>query len=151
MATIDYFGDQSGGHPTRRSVNGMYVRKVSVDFARALELKGSALAASDVITVSEIPAGTLTLGGGLNVTTAPANVTTLTLDLGPSSGAGDTWVDGHDATSTGWGAAGSNGSITLGNQTRETAAATVDLTVASLTGTLADGVVDVYMIMADLT
>lgn len=149
MATVDYFGTQSGGHPTRRSVNGMYVRNVAIDFERALELKGSALAASDVITVTEVPAGTLVLGGGLNVTTAPTNPSVLTLDLGISGG--DTFVDGHDATSTGYGAAGANGNILLGSAARQTSATTIDLTVATLTGTLDDGVVEVYVMMADLT
>jgi hypothetical protein len=57
----------------------------------------TALAATDSLAVLHIPAKTLILAAGIDVTTA--ETTSSTLDLGYTGGDVDAWVDGLDPTS----------------------------------------------------
>lgn len=133
------------GHPSRTTVKQPYVVSRVVDFAEALSTKGSALASGDVIEAINIPAGTMLLGGGAEVLTS-ANVAACTVDV--DIAAGDDYVDGASVLTVGYLAAGTNGAVD--HVERLTTADTLDLKIASLTGTLTSGTVRVYAIMVDV-
>jgi hypothetical protein len=122
----------------------------SIDLAAAQTAKGSALAAGDIIEAISLPKGTLVLNAGIELTTAIAGSTVLTLDVGIAAYAGDSFVDGFNAV------AASAADIAASDTTAAvpavlTAADTVDVTVASLTTTLTAGVVRVWAVVADIT
>lgn len=146
MATVDLTTGGTTGHPNRHSVRNAYVIEKNLNWATALTTKGSALAGSDVFQVLDIPAGTVIMGAGAEVITA-ADATAATIDVG--LGGGDTYVDNANAKTVGFCAVGTNGA--LGTAQRVTAADTLDVTLASLTGTLSTGVVRVYAILADVS
>ena len=101
-----------------------------IDIADVLTKKGSALAANDLIQVFDIPAQMNVLNGQLKIIEA-VNASVCTLNLGTDSD-DDQWVSALDATSTGYGTA------LCANEYFATAN-TVDIDIASLTGTLSTG------------
>jgi hypothetical protein len=135
MATIDYTVGGTTGHPSQ--VRKSYVRTFYVTGADAAASKGSALAASDVIQVTNIPAESVVTHAGVRITTADTG-TTLTFDIGDGS---TTAVSGADATST--------GSSVGAMDTIYDAADTLDLTIASLTSANDDWEAEVFVVMAD--
>lgn len=129
------------------------LHSVVIDFAEALVAKGSALAAADVIEAIRVPAGSYILQAGLQ-TIAVDDATTLTLDVGSADP--DLWVDGYDqaaavagayAALVGDGAAGAGAGPAL----LVTASDTIDVTLATLTGTLTVGKVRVWAIISDVS
>lgn len=150
MANIDLAtGIGAGLHPSQIVTSKMpYVVSVTFTWAAAATAKGSAVAAADVVQCIDIPAGTMVLGGSIKKTEAPSGtVSVATLDLGTGAEV-DLFVDGFDyfAATVGDWAAPAAAWAPLVN----TAADTLDVVVASLTGTLTDGDVTVSAVFVDL-
>lgn len=136
---------------TQISINGNvkvpYLVENVIDLAAALAAKGSALVATDVIEALYIPPGTAVLGAGAAIV-APANSTTLTYTVGTGTDP-DEWV----MTLDGKAAVGTFGADVDAVPLWQTYAVadTVDLTLATLTGTLTAGKVRVYALFLDVT
>lgn len=152
MANVDVTGNTgstvtAGSHPGGRSVRNPYVVDVWVTAAQAVAAKGSALASSDVIQVLDVPAETLVLGCLAEITTADSG-TTLTFDIGF---AGDTFVDGGDATTAGYLAGGTNGVQNFANGVLKSATDTLDITLATLSAASDDWVCRLAVVMLDVS
>ncbi len=131
---------------------GVITRKFSV--AEALAQKGSAIAASDVFNLIPLPHGSIFLGGSAFVeTVSTSGSLDATLDIG-WSGAADFIVDGVSVFSSGFCAIGTNGHIgpfiTGGVRFDSGSADYIDVKIATLSGTLSDGVVRVSVVLADV-
>lgn len=151
MATIDMIAGGTSEHKSRMAASVPYVVERYVDFSDVLEDKGSALAAADYVKVIQVPAEAIVLSAGVEIEEA-ADSTTLTLDLGygEDSVTYDVYTDGADAKTEGYGALGTNGKL-VANALRTTSAAdTLDLRFATLTGTLTTGLVRVYAVLMDI-
>lgn len=150
MANVDVASGINGGYHQAGVANLKmpYVQSVTFDWATAVTAKGSALAAADVIQCMDIPAGTMVLGGSIKKVEAPTGtVSAATLDLGTGVDV-DAWVDGFDyyaATAGDWAQAPAAWFPII-----NTAADTVDVVIASLTGTLLTGDVTVSVVLVDL-
>jgi hypothetical protein len=101
-AYTDTVGFNKGSAASTASTNNrVYLQQVDLDFpaivAARLAAGLTALAATDSLAVLHIPAKTLILAAGIDVTTA--ETTSSTLDLGYTGGDVDAWVDGLDPTS----------------------------------------------------
>lgn len=120
-----------------------------IDLAAAAAAKGSALVATDVIETVRVPKDSILLTGFAQKTSAlTGTVSVLTLDIG---------VTGVNAQEygTGWNAF----AATVGSYSAPTASTpriintvggdTVDITIASLTGTLTGGKIRVGVLVAD--
>ncbi len=141
MANIDMtFGGAGDRMPVGRT--GLYRLVKEIDIADVLVEKESALAALDVIQVFDIPKSVNVVNGQIHITTA-FNSTTCTLDFGSGLDA-DQWIDGLDATSTGMG-------TPLGAAEYFAAADTLDVTLATMTGTLSTGKMTVIALVEDMT
>lgn len=146
MATISTLDINGATHPTMNgNVRIPYTVDFILDFSEALTAKGSALAAADVIEVLDIPAGSVVLSVGAEVKTV-ADSTTLTLDVGTAVDA-DEWVDGLDGKTLGW----STDLDSVPTVNTYGSADTIDVTLATLTGTLTSGKVRVYATMIDVS
>lgn len=150
MADINVTANSGGtsGHRDRLATNVPYKVEVWIDFADVLATKGTAIAAADVVQALNIPAETYVLAAGLEVETA-ADSTTLTGDLGYGSNV-DVFTDGADLKTTGYGALGTNGKASASAK-YFTTADTLDLVLATLTGTLTTGLVRVFAIFLDVS
>ena len=74
-----------------------YLLSAELDFSQAVTDKGTALAANDVIPGLTIPANTLIMCAGFEVTEAHAGTSTDTdFDFGITGGDLDNFVDGFD-------------------------------------------------------
>jgi hypothetical protein len=75
-----------GAHADKR----LGYTEVTVDFAKVVAARAAAsataLAAADTLQVLQVPAGSLVLAGGMNVTEAEVTNTTATFDLGCTGG-----------------------------------------------------------------
>jgi len=147
-------GQGTSGHPAR--ARKVYIVEKTLDFAEALVQKGSALAATDVYEVLDVPAETFVLAAGAEViTVGDATAATVNVDFA----GGDDYVDGADIiAATGYCAAGTNGwaglqtgSTSTTAVNRITATDTLDVTLATLTGTLSTGKLRVYAILMDIS
>ena len=115
----------------------------------------SNVTSGDSFQLLEIPANTIVLTAGANVTTAfTGGSATADIDFA----AGDDIVDGGDITSTGYLAAGSNGQaniINTGAANTFTAlietADTIDVKIAATDTACVSGVLRVYAILADIS
>jgi hypothetical protein len=103
------------------------------------------LVATDIIQAISLPAGTMVLAAGMQVVTAIAGATVMTLDLGITGGDVDMFVDGFDAVTGGYSAA----PVTVPQTHMITAADSIDILVASQTGSLTAGVVRVWAAIVD--
>lgn len=149
MATITTLSGYRGNTQITRggNVKVPYMVEVEIDYAEALVAKGSALAAADVIEAIYIPANTQVWSAGACIK-VPGNSTTLTLTVGTGADA-DEWV----ATLDGKAAAGTYGADVDSAPTINTYATadTVDVTLATLTGTLSTGKVRVWAVLLDVS
>jgi hypothetical protein len=75
MADIDVTSGAVTGHPGRRGRRTPYLARIEVTAAAAVAAKGSALASADVVQAMDIPANTLVLAAGGEVTTADSGTT----------------------------------------------------------------------------
>lgn len=116
-----------------------------INFATELVTKGSALAAADIFTGLSIPDKCLVLAAGINPIAA-ANASAATLDLGDNDA--DRYVDGFDATQI-----ATDGVPILDTNVPKyyPAADTIDVTLATLTGTLSTGSVRVWAVVVDVS
>lgn len=121
---------------------GAYTLEKELDFAVELAAKGSALTTSDVFEVLDIPASTVVLCAGVHPVEV-ADSTTLTLDVGDETDA-DKYVDGFDAKGT------TDGVPIMSVAKYYPAADTIDVDVATLTGTLTTGKVKVWALCFDV-
>lgn len=133
--------------------NPVKLISTEVDFADLLVEKGSALAAADVFDVISIPAKCLVIAAGINPVTA-ANSTTLTVDLGDGTDV-DRYVDGFDAKAATDGVpimptTGAAYAQYAGPKYYP-AADTIDIVLATLTGTLTTGKIRVWAVVADIS
>ena len=146
MATYDHTtGQGTAGHRSR--MRSMYVLEKTVDIAAV-----SALTADDVIQAIDIPAEVYILHAGVEVITA-LNGTSPVLDV--DFAAGDDFVDGASAASTGYCAAGTNGHVdytavsTFAN--RVTATDTIDVKVGAGANDVSTGKIRVYAVLCDIS
>ena len=124
-----------------------YMVQTVLNLATALSDKGSALAAADVIPAIAVPKGTMILNAGIEVDTAITSASALTLDLGTGVDA-DVFVDGFDGTS----AAGVVAQNPAAYQpVMAVADDNIDVTIATLTGTLSTGKMRVWAVLMDCT
>ena len=158
MATVDMtVGGVANGaatstnHKARLGAQMPYAVEFTLDFAEATTAKGSALAAGDIFQVIDVPANTMIHGAVAEVVTA-VNSTVCTLDIDIAEG--DSFIDGGDATSTGFLAVGTNGLAPFGANTVNPASAidTIDVKIATAGDTaIATGQVRVIAFFTDLT
>ena len=95
MATVDLATVINNGRtPVRHGQHLPYYVETEIDIAAAVTSKGSALAANDVIFCIDIPAETMILSAGVEVTTATSGGT-VTIDLGTGVDV-DVFADGFD-------------------------------------------------------
>ena len=102
MATVDVSnGINAGTHPSRAIRKEPYKIEIDVDFANVASVNGTALAASDVIQIIDVPAKTMVWAAGLEVVTPPNG--DASADIGITAVDVDAFVDGFtlDSTSTG--------------------------------------------------
>lgn len=150
MATIDLSPGVTTLHNSRAGNTKVpYLIENTIDWAAALTAKGSALAAADVVEVLDIPAQSLVLAAGMEVITAD-DATTLTLDLGITAVEADIWADGFDHAAAAAGAysqfAADFRPLIVGSATD-----TIDVLVATLTGTLTVGETRVWAVIIDVS
>ena len=121
-----------------------------IDLAAAATAKGSALAAADVIESLRVPANHAVLFAVAKKTAAMTGTSTdLTFDIGITGGDVDNFVDGWDfdaATVGSW-------ATPLGIQEPVvvTASDTIDILIATQTGTVTGGKFEVHAVLVDLT
>jgi hypothetical protein len=149
MATIDLSsGLGNGQHPSRSLGRLPYVVEKTIDFAVATTAKGSALAAADVIEAIDVPAQSVVLNAGYEVT---ATITgDVTIDVGVTGVDADVFVDGAVlAAATAVGTFAQNAAayqpVVLG------AADTVDLLIAGSTTAISAGKVRVWALVVDVS
>ena len=149
MATIDLSsGIGNGQHPSRSLGRLPYVVEKTIDFAVATTAKGSALAAADVIEAIDVPAQSVVLNAGYEVT---ATITgDVTIDLGVTGIDADVFVDGAVlAAATTVGTFAQNAAayqpVVLG------AADTVDLLIAGSSTAISAGKVRVWALVVDVS
>ena len=94
MATVALANSARGNSARGRQP---YLIQNEINFSTAASSKGTALAASDVITALTIPANTMIMTAGFEVTEAHAGTSTDTaFDFGVTGGDVDNFVDGFD-------------------------------------------------------
>jgi len=125
-----------------------YYVQGTVNFATAASDKGSALAADDVIPAITIPANTVVLFAGMEVTTANVGGSNdVTLDM--STAAGDIFVDGFDFDAAAVGDYAASDAdfrpIVVGGT-----ADNIDIKIATATTAPTGGVVRVWAILMDV-
>jgi hypothetical protein len=158
MATVDMTVGGVGNaaatsinHKARMGAQMPYTVEFTLDFAEATTAKGSALAAGDIFQVIDVPANTL-LHGAIAECVVAVNSTLATVDIDVA--AGDDFIDGGDAATTGFMAIGSNGLAPFGANTVAPASAadTIDVKLATVGDTaVATGKIRVIAFMTDVT
>lgn len=149
MATVDLTGGQGTGATMPSRLPAMSVMETTFDVAKLIsDGTISSVSSGDIFQVIDLPAECYILHCGAEVLTAFDGSTTLDIDVA----AGDDFVDGADASSTGYCAGGTNGHVdytavaTFSN--RVTATDTIDVKVL---GTPTVGVLRVYAIIVDIS
>lgn len=152
MATVDMTSGVNTLHPTRAGNTSLpYLVEVNLDIAEAATEKGSALAAADVIKVIDVPAGTLVLAAGIQVTTETTDTQTdVTVDLGITGVDADAFVDGYDLDAASAGAYASQPAayqpIVVG-----ATADTIDLLIATATAAPTAGELRIWAVLQDIS
>ena len=126
-----------------------YVLEREIDFADVLTEKGEALAADDIINVFDIPIKHAVMAATIHPVTAVAPASACTLDLGFTASPEadpDNFVDGFDATQI-----TTDGVPIFAAQGYTTAATTIDLEIATLTGVLSTVNVKIAAWVIDLS
>lgn len=149
MATVDVSsGINAATHPSRAVRSMPYVVETTLNFATATTVKGSALAAADVLEVLDIPAETLILNAGYEVTAAITG--DVTLDVGVTGIDADNFIDGATlAAATAVGTYAQNAAafqpIVIGSS-----ADTLDVLIATSTTAVSAGTIRVWAVLVDL-
>jgi len=150
MATIDLSNGLGGApRPVRSLTNIPYFVEREIDFAAAATAKGSALAAADVIEAIDVPANTVVLNAGLEVTVAAGGESNdNTLDLGITGVDADCFVDGFDLDAA---AAGAYAQNAAAYQPLVVATAdTIDVLIATATTAPTSGKIRVWALMCNI-
>ena len=126
-----------------------YLIQADLNFATAASDKGTALAANDVIPGLTIPANTLIMCAGLEVTAAHAGTSTDTdFDFGITGGDLDNFVDGFDFDGASVGdyafKAGQTPVLIGGT------ADTIDIEIQAMTGTTTGGKVRMFAVVMNV-
>ena len=150
MATIDLSNGLGGApRPVRSLTNIPYFVEQEIDWAVAATAKASALAAADIIEAIDVPANTMVLNAGIEVTAvATGESNDNTLDLGITGVDADAFVDGFDLDAAAAGAYAQNAAafqpLIVG------AADTIDLLIATATTAPTGGKVRVWAVLCDI-
>ena len=144
MATITTL---AGAASAGRTVGAVpYLVDVTVDFAAAATAKGSALAAADVIEALQIPAQSIVLAAGFEITSAITG--SCTVSLGVTGVTAAAYVSAFGVT----------GSLSVGDYATPAtagypivtkAADTLDLLLVTETTTLSAGSIRVFAVIVD--
>lgn len=139
---------------THQSINNNvavgYLAENVIDLAEAATAKGSALAASDVIEAIRVPAGTQVLFAGVQIVSVMTGTSTdATIDLGITGGDVDAFVDGMDLDGAALGAYGTPATAAITPATFVTTADTIDILIATQTGTITGGKIRVFAHLLD--
>lgn len=152
MATIDLATKLGAGIPPSVQMvrEPFHYAEVLIDLAAATTLKGSALAAADVIEAIDIPAESVIIAAGIEVITAVGGGGSVqTLDVGVTGIDPDAWVDGYDSFAAVAGGYAQQPAayqpIVIGGT-----ADTVDVLIATQTGTISTGVLRVWAFYGDV-
>lgn len=140
MADIDVTAGGTTGHPSRRGKHTPYVVRKVVTAANAVATKGSALASADVVQIIDVPADTVVMAAGIEVTTADTG----TDAPGTVSIAGVDFVADVQLEAAG-GKASADGVAYV------TAADTLDIVLGTLSAAGDDWVAEVWCVMADVS
>ena len=145
MATVTTL---TGGATAGRTAGSVpYLVDKVIDFAAAATAKGSALAAADVIECISVPANTVILNAGIEITTVLGGESNdTTFDLGVTGVDADVFVDGFDADAAAAGAYAQNAAafqpVVIG-----ATADTIDLLIATATTAPTSGVARVWAVL----
>jgi hypothetical protein len=147
MATVNLTIAARGNHPRGRKP---YMIQNIIDLAVATASKGTALASSDVYQCLNIPAESVILHAGLEVTALLTGTSSDTgYDLGITGGDVDNFVDGFDADGAAVGdyapTSAAYAPVMVG------AADTLDILVAAQTGTTLTGKIRVFATLMDVS
>lgn len=153
MATISTLYKSGSTHQsTFNAVNNSYLVDNLIDLAEVASEKGSAIAQGDVIEALYLPAGTQVLFAGLQVVEEMTGTSTdATVDLGITGGDVDAFVDGFDLDGAAAGAYATPASAAITPATFITTADTLDILVATQTGTITGGKVRVFAHVLDVS
>ena len=148
-AYTDTLGFNKGTAAFPANVTDISKFEVKLDFAAIVAARSAAgataLAAADTLQVISLPAGSVVLSAGLQVTTAEATNTTATFDLGFTGGspaAANAYADDAASNATGYTIA------SLANPTAVTAADTIDLLINTAVPT--NCVVSAFAVVANV-
>jgi len=127
-----------------------YFIQHTLDFAQAVTDKGTALAANDVIPGLTIPANTVILHAGFEVTEAHAGTSTDTdFDFGITGGDLDNFVDGFDFDGASVGdyapTPAAYAPVIVGGTSD-----TIDIEIQAMTGTTTGGKIRMFAILMDI-
>jgi|TARA_B110000503_G_scaffold21643_1_gene32941 hypothetical protein len=147
MATVNLTTAASGNTPRGRKP---YIIQNTIDLAVATTSKGTALASADVYQCLNIPAESVILHAGMEVTEILTGTSSDTgYDLGITGGDVDNFVDGFDADGA---AAGDYAPTPVAYAPVMVGAAdTLDILVAAQTGTTLTGKVRVFATLMDVS
>ena len=148
MATITTLSNSIGAatQPSRSVRNMPYVVENTINLASAVTAKGSALAAADVIEALQIPAQSIVLAAGFEITSAVTG--SCTVSLGVTGVTAAAYVSAFAVTS-----ALSVGTYatpaTAGYPIVSQSADTLDLLLVTETTTLSAGTIRVFAVVVD--
>ena len=147
MATVNLTTAASGNTPRGRKP---YIIQNTIDLAVATTSKGTALASADVYQCLNIPAESVILHAGMEVTALLTGTSSDTgYDLGITGGDVDNFVDGFDADGA---AAGDYAPTSAAYAPVMVGAAdTLDILVAAQTGTTLTGKIRVFATLMDVS
>jgi hypothetical protein len=148
MATITTLSNtvSSGLHPSRSIRNMPYVVENTISLAAAVTAKGSALAATDVIEALQIPAQSIVLAAGYEITGAVTG--SCTVSLGVTGVTAAAYVSAFAVT--GSTAVGTYATpATAGYPIVSQSADTLDLLLVTETTTLSAGSIRVFAVLVD--
>ena len=148
MATITTLSNAvgAGTHPSRSIRPVPYVVENTISLAAAVTAKGSALAAADVIEALQIPAQSIVLAAGFEITSAITG--SCTVSLGVTGVTAAAYVSAFGVT----------GSLSVGDYATPAtagypivtkAADTLDLLLVTETTTLSAGSIRVFAVLVD--
>ena len=147
MATVNLTTAASGNTPRGRKP---YIIQNTIDLAVATTSKGTALASADVYQCLNIPAESVILHAGMEVTEILTGTSSDTgYDLGITGGDVDNFVDGFDAD--GASALAYAPTSAAYAPVLVSAADTLDILVAAQTGTTLTGKIRVFATLMDIS
>ena len=148
MATVTTL---AGGATAGRTAGSVpYLVDFNLNFATAVTANGGALAAADVIECIRVPANTVILNAGIEITTVLGGESNdTTFDLGVTGVDADVFVDGFDADAAAAGAYAQNAAafqpVVIG-----ATADTIDLLIATATTAPTSGVARVWAVLMNV-